>query len=203
MSTNEFMHVSFSVSKLGAQIPSINLPPLITCRADAPCRKDGCYACRGRWLFKGVQNCLKKNLNAYLENPKLFFDCVIANTSLSLYCRWFSSGDIVDMEFLTGMCRVARTNKNTQYLCFTKKWELVDSYVDSGKRIPKNLHIVFSTWGNFQPENPHNFPMTYVMAKNLDNSYIPDTAIPCTGHCETCQACWQLKKGQSVFFKKH
>lgn len=203
MSTKEFMHISFTVSKLGSQIPAINLPPLVTCRPDAPCRKDGCYALRGHWIFKAVKDCLKKNLNAYYENPKLFFDCIISGTALSLYCRWFASGDIVDSQFFLGMCRVARINKHTQYLCFTKKFEIVNDYLASGKRIPSNLHVVFSTWGDFMPENPYNLPMTFIQAKNLDCSNIPESAIPCSGHCESCQSCWSLKKKQAVVFKKH
>ena len=35
--------ISSTVSKLGSQIFSINLPQGITCRPDAPCMK-GCYA---------------------------------------------------------------------------------------------------------------------------------------------------------------
>lgn len=37
-------------SKLGHQIPSINMPTL-TCRADAPCQK-GCYAKKATTLFQ-------------------------------------------------------------------------------------------------------------------------------------------------------
>ena len=48
-----FVTVSNTNSKLGAQIYSINLPVGITCRPDAPCFKD-CYARRGHWMYDGL-----------------------------------------------------------------------------------------------------------------------------------------------------
>lgn len=205
--------ISTGVSKLGACIPSINLPPIVTCRSNAPCAKctkegGGCYALRGNWLYEHTQKRLWGNLYAYREDPVNFFNSIISQTRLYNYVRWFSSGDIVDMDFLKGMCKVARTNKSTKYLCFTKKYELVNEFLDLGHKIPKNLRIVFSTWGDFIPENPYNLPMTYTKFKkgNVNfktNKNIPETAIPCGGKCELCQMCWLLKKGQSVVFNKH
>ena len=198
----QFANVSNTNSKLGAQILSINMPAGITCRPDAPCYK-GCYAKHGHWLYNNVQKSLQENLEHYKENPKLFFDSVAAQTALSRFVRWSSSGDIVNPEYFEGMCRVARKNKETHYLCFTKKYEIVNSYLDSGKKIPKNLTIVFSAWSGWLPENPYHLPMTYVYGKDFRNDLIPKDSIPCRGSCERCQACWQLKKGQSVWFVKH
>lgn len=214
--------ISTGITKLGVNIPSINLPPVITCRADAPCAKcaeqgGGCYALKGHWLYTNVRNTVWNNLYAYRQNPKLFFDTITIDTALASFVRWFSSGDIVDTEFLKGMCCVARKNKGVKYLCFTKKYELVNEFLDNGGKIPSNLKIIFSTWGNFIPENPHNLPMTYVRFSEKSsslskekkkeviemNSKIPESAIPCTGACYKCQACWSLKRGQSVCFKKH
>jgi hypothetical protein len=45
--------------------------------------------------------------------------------------------------------------------------------------------------------------MTYVYGKDFANDLIPKDSIPCTGKCYECQACWQLKKGQNVYFTKH
>lgn len=211
--------ISVKVTKLGDSIPSINLPPIVTCRADAPCAKcteegGGCYALRGHWMYKGPRNGLWNNLYAYRQNPKRFFESIATQTALFKFVRWFSAGDIVDMEFLKGMVRVARKNTGTKYLCFTKKYELVNEYLNAGGRIPSNLKIVFSTWGDLIPENPHNLPLTYVKfalrgnkAKKAEimalNAKIPESAIPCTGKCYACQACWSLKKGQAVAFNKH
>lgn len=198
----QYANVSNTNSKLGAQILSINMPAGITCRPDAPCYK-GCYAKHGHWLYNNVQKSLQENLEHYKENPKLFFDSVATQTALSRFVRWHSSGDIVNPEYFEGMCRVARKNKETHYLCFTKKYEIVNSYLDSGKKIPKNLTIVFSAWSGWLPENPYHLPTTYVYGKDFRNYLIPKDSIPCRGSCERCQACWQLKKNMSVYFVKH
>ena len=198
--------VSVTISKLGATIPSINLPPVVTCRPNAPCIH-GCYALRGHFRYDAVKNRLAENLAAYKENPKLFFDMIAEQTKLARFCRWHSSGDIVDINYLAGMCKVARKNKGVKYLCFTKKYELVNQYLDEGHKIPSNLRIVFSCWKDFVPENPYNIPTTWVYfpkkGENEFNHLIPEDAIPCSGKCYACQSCWQLKKGQSVVFKKH
>ena len=198
----QYVKVSNTNSKLGGQIYSINLPAVVTCRPDAPCFK-GCYARKGNWTFTNVKNSLESNLEAYKSNPDLFFESVAAQTVLTRFCRWHSSGDIVDMKYFEGMCKVARKNKDTHYLCFTKKYEIINEFLSKGKRIPKNLSIVFSAWDNWIPKNPYNLPMTYVYGDKFNNELIPKDAIPCGGKCENCQACWTLKKGQHVYFLKH
>lgn len=197
------IHISTTNSKLGP-IMSINLPALITCIQNAPCARE-CYARHGHFIFDNVRQSHLDNLNAYKEDPDAFFDFIAEKTRLSRYFRYHSSGDIVDANYLDGMCRVARKNKGTEYLAFTKKFALVNGYVSEGHKIPKNLHIVFSGWDNaFKIDNPYNFPTTWVLFREKErNANIPETAIPCAGKCDKCLACWQLKSGQAVYFRKH
>ena len=197
-----YARVTNGNTKLGKQIANINLPMGVTCRPDAPCFKD-CYARRGHFRFQGPTKCMQENLDAYTNNAKKYFDSIAEQTALSKYVRWHSSGDIVDRQYLEGMCRVARKNKETHYLCFTKKYELVNDFLRDNKRIPKNLRIVFSAWSDWLPENPYNLPVAYVSGKKFNNDIIPADAIPCIGKCYECQSCWQLRKGQSVCFHKH
>ena len=200
---NQYANVSNTNTKLGASILSINLPAGITCREDAPCRKSGCYAIKGHWLYQNVKNSLQENLDAYVNNPSLYFDSIASQTALARFVRWHSSGDIVDAKYFEGMCKVARKNKATHYLCFTKKFEIINEFLASGKKIPRNLNVVFSAWSDWIPDNPYNLPTTYVYGKNFNNELIPKDSIPCVGKCESCQSCWTLKKGQSVYFTKH
>lgn len=195
--------ISHNNSKLGKEIPSINLPPVLTCRSDAPCFGK-CYARKGRFLFENVKNSMGDNLNAYREDPQRYFDYIAANSFLNRFFRWHSAGDIVDARYLEGMVEVATKNPDTHYLAFTKRFDIVNDFVDKGGNIPQNLHIVFSGWDKyFKVENPHDFPMTYVRFKKGDNSHIPEDAIPCKGKCYECVACWQLRKGQSIYFDEH
>lgn len=198
------VRVSNTVSKLGAAIPCVNLPAGITCRPDAPCFKE-CYARHGHFLYTNVKRSLANNLKAFDTNPDLYFEMILNGSKGYQRFRWHSSGDIVSTRYLEGMCWVARRNPQTSYLCFTKKFELVNNYIANGHRIPKNLKIVFSGWTDWMPENPYNFPTTWVYYPKNEaaNACIPKKAIPCGGKCSECSTCWNLKKGQSVVFKKH
>lgn len=198
------MHLSTTNSKLGFMIPSINLPAGVTCAKDAPCAK-GCYAKHGHWLYKNVQKSLRENLEQYKADPESYFAEIIEKTRLYRYVRWHSSGDIVDDAYLLGMIKVAKANPKVEYLCFTKKYKIVNDYMDGGNEIPENLNIMFSGWGaEWEVINPYHFPTSWVIFKDkAENVNIPETAIPCAGHCENCLACWQLVKGQAVAFKKH
>lgn len=200
------MKISLTNSKLGDKIPSLNLPTTV-CRANAPCKK-GCYAMKGNWLFKNVVTSLQSNLDHFLRDPEGFFDEIIDyinNDDITYkFFRWFSSGDIVNETFLKGMVRVAKKCKQTKFLCFTKKYELINEYLNVAE-LPKNLKIVLSAWDkDFKVENLHNLPMTYINFKDQTrNADIPEFAIPCVGTCSKCKACWSLKKGQSVYFNQH
>lgn len=203
----QLVHISKTNSKLGGKIPSVNLPAGLTCRADAPCQK-GCYAKKGNWVYSNVKQSLLNNLEAFKTDSEAFFDDIIEQLSddvIYKFFRWHSSGDIVNMEYLRGIIRVAEALPETKFLCFTKKFTLVNMYLEFHKTLPENLHIVFSAWDkNFKVDNPFNLPVTYVRFKDESrNADIPEFAIPCVGKCYECKACWSLIKGQSVVFNQH
>lgn len=199
--------ISNSVSKLGMEIGTINLPAIKTCRTDAPCRK-GCYANKGNFMYKNVKSSLQKNSDAFTENPDKFFN--ILHNQIEMipyrYIRWHSSGDIISERYLQGMCWLARKHKGTRFLCFTKKYELVNEYLNKYKK-PKNLILVFSNWGEWMCDNPHNLPTAWVEFGTEMDKLIPENAIRCHGKCYECintsEHCWQLKFGEAVKFLKH
>lgn len=199
--------ISTSNSKLGL-IPSVNLPPVLTCRANCPCAKD-CYAMKGRFRFKNIKQILSDNLRCYLKSPSEYFDYIkhfINNGMISYsYFRWHASGDFVDEEYFNQVVYVARDLPQTSFLAFTKKYEMINSYILNNGELPSNLHIIFSAWGDtLKIENPYNFPIAYVRFKdeNLNRS-IPSSAVKCSGDCTNCLQCWKLEKGNSVVFDKH
>lgn len=198
--------ISTGNSKLGKFIGAINLPAGKTCNPDAPCRKY-CYALKGHYVFASAKSVRERNLNIYKTNPKSFFNQLSCNTAFFKFVRWHDSGDIVDTAYLEGMCKVAHDNPDVRYLAFTKQFQIVNNYLASGEEIPKNLTIVFSTWGNWIPENPFNLPMTFVRFKvktmESQNEKIPEKAFQCPGDCKTCGMCWKLEKGDSVVFNQH
>ena len=204
--------VSTANSKLGKQIASVNLPAGITCRPDAPCR-NGCYALKGRFMFKSTRACHERNLQSFFDDKENYFNYIAGRCSLERYAhfRWHSSGDIVNDDYLAGIVRVAAAASETKFLCFTKKYELVNNFIAKGGKIPENLTIVFSCWGDFVPDNPYDLPTSYARFNKVSSidsdENIPDDAVECKGSCKDCvhteMNCWNLKNGQSVVFNKH
>ena len=199
--------ISITNSKLGG-IPSVNLPPIVTCREGAPCSRT-CYACKGNCRYKNVMASWLNNLTEYKKDSKLYFKSIVNYLSSGLviyrFFRWHSSGDLVDYNYLKGVINTAKATPLTRHLLFTKKYELVNEYLAKGEKLPANLSIVFSAWGDdFKFENPFNWPIAYIKFKNgLNCANIPADATPCAGNCATCQKCWFLHNGESVYFNQH
>ena len=190
--------------KLGGKIPQLNMAYLVTCRKDAPCFKD-CYCTHGNMAYPNVRDSHKKKYELYKADPEGFFKKLDEELSWNTpkYFRWHSAGDIVDIKYLDLMCWLARRHKETRFLCFTKKFEMVNTYLD-GHRKPENLILVLSNWDTWRVVNPHNLPESFVdFGRGTEG--IPRFAYACSGKCEQCegQHCWHMKKGDSVCFNKH
>ena len=201
----QHVHISYAVSKLGADIPSVSLPVGCTCRPDAPCFKK-CYARRGRFCFQRNRAYLQNNLELWCCEPDQYEYEIGIAAFFHKYFRWHSSGDIPDAAYLEMMVRVALDRPSTRFLVFTKKYELVNAHIDAHGALPENLTVVFSAWGSFLPDNPHNLPVAYIRFKN-EPAAIPETARACTSYCGDCVSsglsCWDLQHGQSVVFDEH
>lgn len=193
--------VTLGNRKLGS-IFAINLPALVTCRADAPCRKL-CYAKKGHFLYPNVKNLYEENLNAYVTDPKQAELDIISQLPTEGTCRWHASGDIINREYLEMMVRIAKVRKNVKFMCFTKKYELINQYIADGNTFPKNLKMLFSGWYGLEMDNPYNFPTAYIELKKEHDDRIKKNAIPCTGKCFQCFKCWNVRKGQQVLFQQH
>lgn len=200
------IHISTTNSKLGL-IPSVSLLPILTCRHGCPCSND-CYARKGRYRFQNVKSKMRDNYLLYMNNPIGYFaqikNFICGGIVSYSYFRWHAAGDIVDTKYLKRMASLANDLPSTKFLCFTKKFELVNDYVSENGSLPANLIVVFSAWGkDFQIQNPHNFPVAHVRFKDLETEEIPDEAIECSGSCTTCLKCWNIQHGQHVVFNKH
>jgi hypothetical protein len=94
--------------------------------------------------------------------------------------------------------RIATNAPHTNFLAFTKQWDMV-----RGIEFPDNFSLVLSAWtGTTIPED---LRQQYSIAWLDDGkTQIPENAMECPGHCDTCGACWGLSKmGIDVKFKKH
>lgn len=201
------VHVSRGITKLGQNIPSVSLPPGLTCRSDAQCVRL-CYARKGRFAFRHNKDLLQRNLDIWRTDPEGYERDVTIAAFTSRFFRYHSAGDIPDSNYIHMMCRVARACPATSFLCFTKKYELVDQFISENGLPPENLNIVYSAWGDLVPENPYHMPVAYIKFKNQDN-FIPENAIPCSGYCGQCvqtgRSCWDMRRGTDdcVVFNQH
>jgi hypothetical protein len=145
-------------------------------------------------------------LNLWLTDPDGFEVQATAAAYGSFYFRWHVSGDIVDERYFDMMCRIATRLPRTQFLAFTKKYDLVNTFVKAGGTIPRNLHILFSSWPGYNVNNPYNLPVAYVAFKD-GYCEAPADAYECSGHCEDCayagKNCWVMGRGQSIVLKEH
>lgn len=199
------VHISKGVTKLGASIPSVSLPVGSTCRPDAPCFAK-CYARRGRFAFSHNKSLLEMNYEIWQQDPQGFERDVHIAAFTSRFFRWHSSGDIPDAAYLEMMVRVAQRSPHTSFLCFTKKYDLINAYLDQHQVFPPNLRIVMSAWGSLLPENPYNLPVAYIRFKD-QQTFIPASAFSCNNYCAECVmggcSCWDLLPGQAVVFNEH
>lgn len=201
------LSISKGNSKMGA-IPSVSLPPIITCPAGAPCAKK-CYAAKICRLRPNVRQCYENNLMLLYDNPERFWADIDAALKKTTHFRFHVSGDIVDALYFYDMVKAAKENPHCQILAFTKQYEIVNDYIDRHDGLPENLHIIFSLWDlawNARVKNPHNLPMSAVIFKG-SNQNPDDFAKICGGNCFECACkgtgCWTLDPGETIAFYEH
>ena len=206
---NKSNEISMSNRNSKTGIACLNIAfPVCSCREDAPC-KSACYACKGRQQMMNVQGAYYRNFRLYNDDPDNFFEQVYYKVKFSGLpkVRWFDSGDIYDYEFLERMVELCKRTPNTNHMAFTKKYELVNEYINENGKLPDNLNIMFSAWDKlWEVPNPHGLGVAYVdfNDKRL-NPDIPQNAFVCPGRestCSACGVCWS-KKAKAVVFHQH
>lgn len=194
--------ISTGNSKMGA-IPSVSLPPVITCPKGAPCAKK-CYAAKLCRIYSTVRNAYQRNLDILKNDFNSYFEQVLKAARVTKYFRWHVSGDIPNYSYFANMVDIAEQLPDTRFLAFTKNYDVVNSYITYDRKLPDNLKIIFSAWGDQQPNNPHNLPVANVIFKGTEPA--PDWKI-CGGNCTECACrgvgCWELKPGETIAFYEH
>lgn len=198
-------HISISDGnmKMG-KVPSVSLPAIVTCRSCDCANK--CYAHRLEKFRPSVRKAYETNLSVLQTDPDTYWREVEAAIMMSRFFRFHVSGDIPDMTYLVRMVGVAARQSHCQILCFTKRFEFVNELLDSGARLPSNLHLVLSGWPNLPLQNPYCLPEAHVLFGDGTTTARPD-AKPCGGNCADCartdEGCWVLQPGEQIVFHEH
>lgn len=196
--------ISQGNSKMGA-IPSISLPAGKTCRSDCSCNKL-CYAKKLERMRPSVRQAYQHNLDLLNRDSDTYWREVEASIMMSRFFRFHVSGDIPDAAYFEHMVDIARTNTHCEILCFTKKYDIVNSHINIIGRLPKNLHIIFSGWHDIEMVNPYNLPEAHVRYRDGSTTAREDAKL-CGGNCTECAitdgGCWTAKHGEQVVFNEH
>ena len=192
----KYITISPSNMKTG-KIPSISLPPIVTCNPNAKCHKD-CYVLKSYRLYPHVREAYQKNLNTFKTNPELYFQSISDWLTIKKpdYFRYHNSGDIPNLNYLNNIINIAKLHPKVKFLLFTKQYKFIKHFKD----LPSNLSIVISAWPGMRLPKT-TLPLAYMQdgtEKRVTN------ALECPGNCETCGMCWNLKSlNKNVVFKKH
>lgn len=199
---NKKISISNGNSKMG-QIPSVSLPACVTCNPSAPCFKK-CYAAKLERIYKSVKNAYARNLEILKSDPAAYWQQVKAAAIVTRFFRYHVSGDIPNAAYFAEMVKTAEEIPTTKFLAFTKQYQTVNDFINAGGVIPENLKIIFSSWGAWKCENPHNLPTSEVIFKGCEPS--EDWKI-CGGNCTECACrgvgCWEVKNGETIAFYEH
>lgn len=193
--------ISKGNTKTGA-VPSVSTLPEFTCNKQATCFKKGCYA-KNLCRYTNVLKAYTYNAMLWFHNPQQFERSIIGQIPIIGMFRWHISGDIVSKEYFEMMCRIAVQFPNTSFMAFTKKFDIVNTWISENGKLPVNLNIVFSHWKNESFPNIHNLPSAYVRYKNSDNEHLPEKIFECPSNCAKCGICWNLQEGEAVVFNQH
>ena len=196
--------ISTGNSKMGA-IPSVSLPAGVTCRTDCEC-SNKCYAKRLERMRPSVRQAYKHNYDLLNSDSDTYWREVEASIMMSRFFRYHVSGDIPDNVYFAHMIEVAQRNPHCEMLCFTKKYDIVNEFLDFGGTIPQNLHIIFSGWRDINMVNPYNLPEAHVCYRDGSTTAREDAKM-CGGNCTECAitegGCWAARSGEQVVFNEH
>ena len=194
--------------KMGA-IPSVSLPPVVTCAAGCPCAAK-CYAVKMCRIYKNVKGSYDRNLDILNNDWNEYWRQVREAVKMSRYFRFHVSGDIPNAAYFKEMVITAKQNPHCEILAFTKCYDIVNAYIDALGELPANLHVIFSLWDpawNANVKNPHNLPMSAVIFKGTYGGYADNFEKICGGNCFECACrgtgCWTLEKGETIAFYEH
>lgn len=202
MKNNLTVSISKGNSKTGA-IPSVSLPACITCNPDAPCFRL-CYAVRIARRYKESREAYQRNLDILKADPGAYWTQVKAAAMVNRFFRYHVSGDIPNADYFVQMVKLAKELPQTNFLAFTKQYNIVNQFINDGGTIPNNLKIIFSNWGSWKCENPHGLPVCEVI---FNGDIVPEDWKICGGNCTECACrgvgCWEVKKGDTIAIYKH
>ncbi len=164
-----------------------------------------CYANKGCYVFKVVQDAHKFRLEAILEPQWVDYMAELITQKYKnldksrLYHRWFDSGDIQSFAHLMKIFEVCELTPHINHWLATREYQLI-SQLDE-KDVPKNLCLRVSAIKVDSPP-PKFWKWTSGVHKDKPAIGRECPAYKQDGECGSCRACWSREVKQ-VSYKEH
>ena len=156
----------------------------------------GCYALKGRYRFRNVQDALERRYNAAMTNSQWVFGMVyLIQSSKKNVFRWHDSGDIQSLEHLQRIFQVCELTPEVKHWLPTREAGIL-STIDA-QSVPDNLIIRLSATKVDGPA-PKSWPWTSTVVTAEASCPAPKQ----DNQCKDCRQCWD-KEVQNVSYGKH
>lgn len=157
----------------------------------------GCYAFRGNYRFKNVQDAQYRRLES-LKDPR-WTEAMIAllHHLDTRWFRWHDSGDLQSPSHLEKIVAVAQAHPQISFWMPTREKVFVYSHLKKHGAFPENLVVRLSATMIDGPA-PVGFPHTSTVVTSDHTCPAPEQG----NECGTCRACWNPEV-QNVAYRKH
>lgn len=157
----------------------------------------GCYAFRGNYRFKNVQDAQYRRLES-LQDPR-WTEAMIAllHHLDARWFRWHDSGDLQSPSHLEKIVAVAQAHPQISFWMPTREKVFVYSHLKKHGAFPENLVVRMSATMIDGPA-PVGFPHTSTVVTSDHTCPAPEQ----DNECGTCRACWNPEV-QNVAYRKH
>jgi hypothetical protein len=199
------IYISPGNTKTG-KIPSFSLPAGVSCVPEIPCYEDGCSGRRTECFRQAALRTRTDNYQALLEDMPGAFHRIggyLQYTQPSFF-RVGISGDFYlgdqSQYYLEYWFQAANHHPQTKFLAFTKFYDLDFS------NCPNNFSVVWSAWPSYEiPDQVPDGVAGIAYVQDGTETRVPGGAFECPGNCETCGACWNIRKmpARATVFKKN
>ena len=189
-----------------------------------------CYAIHGaQQHHNAVLPSTIKNLILYRKSPVRFFeelDRELSNWKVNgadKVFRWHASGEIEDYEYLEMMMEIAKRHPEVHFYSYTKRFKLIEKYLDTHGDFPSNFVWNLSVWNNNLVEAGFNqkyldkvqrFEWKDEISVDEYNKSIHCRSVIHDGkkkghlnhemNCKLCGLCWKGKcKGKTILVYNH
>lgn len=202
-------------SKTGAACWTVSLLPIVDCGNCAGCKQQ-CYDVAHDMIYKNVIMSRAINSAIHAADSERYFREIEAAIVLNgiTELRYNVGGDFMRDDFFKANM-VAKRNKATDFMCFTKNYAEANEALDYlGGKFSDNFHVIYSAWKGMEMCNPYHQPESHVLYADGTTTAPEFGAYYCSGNCSVCHfhkangnktksGCWGLTNGEHVIFPYH